>query len=418
MKKTVLSFILLLGFLSCTAQYEQIENQIKNYVSAGKTTIPDIRELMIRKIDSGLTAEAKQLYRYIYSVYEPKGNLVFYNDERILICYLIAEYDYILERIAAIQDGKINKYNFYRYGTDLHMAIPTADHTFEYLQKKALDGFDRIIQNIYSYSRVPETADLLTVYFLFFNDPKAHPGTGAAEIMQKAASFLKKYPGSAYNKYIKNTVLKNILPKDFRYGMEWNLGLQIPKGNMQKIRKTDAGFSVLFNVNYKKWLVQTGYQLNSFDLQKNLLIKNDTWQKDSVIEHHEFNIQAGYFLIDTKRIGLVPNIGAGFSLLQPAHNGPTQNIRTRIFSSVSPNIGLKLLWKCKKSMDSYSIRKGGDGFNYWALGFRYSNYTFPNYRQIGGKNISVSLSFIAHLADFSSLFFFYWNSHGNRDYSW
>jgi hypothetical protein len=415
--KTIFIFLsCLISFKSVTAQ-QAVETEILNYKGANNIIIPNIRELIMHKIDSGNIEAAKAIYQYTITVVEPKENLVFYNYEKVLLAYLLNDYTYILQRISDLQTGIITPKNLYNEWNKTYNGRPDKDDLWRKLETKLknnLSNIDAAIEKYYQHD--PEKIEVLKMYIRFFMSQEDHIECTATAINQRVKAFKKAYSNSVYSKYVKQIVEKTLSPKHFRYGSEINFGLVVPKGNIATLRKTDINFSGVLNLNYKKWLLQIGYQFNGFTLKKDLPVKNETWVKDSSIEHHQFSTTLGYMLIDTKRVGIYPTIGESISFINHESNAATQSKHNRIYSTLAPTFGIKFLYKYY--VQSHSTRKGGDGFSYTAFNIQYCNNNFKNVTALNGGNVYFSISLLAHIAERSLLFPQLWGSTGNRHSLW
>jgi hypothetical protein len=417
MKKVIIVILVALPF-SLFAQTNTVQIYIENYKGANSIMIPNMRELIAEKIDSGLITEAKDIYNFAVGIYEPKGNLVFYKQEKIIISYLLGLYENINFRIKEIQSPNVTFQEAYSESRDIKNYAKYDFFEANMLQKLTKKKDSIILDINEKYKADEEKKTILVIYFKYFISNKIPLSYTTQYIYDEATDFLKKYPTSIYKDYVADKILKRITPKKWRYGMDVSGGGSFLSHANNFKNNASPAININMNFNYKNFLFQAGYQIQEYNLNTTVAVKNDTWVKDSALFLHQFKLTAHYFLHDGKRVAILPSVGTCFAIVNPAHSNDFQSTKTKLYSNPAAVIGLKLMFKNIKSMDSYSIRKGGDAFSYCALNFSYSSFKFNDYPNFNSQQFTASFSIMAHLADVSLFILPYRFAKNNRDYSW
>ncbi len=417
MKKVIVLMLLGLPF-SCFAQTSTVQTYIENYKGANSIMIPNIRELIAEKIDSGLITEARDIYNFTVGIYEPKGNLVFYKQEKIIISYLLGLYENIDFRIKEMQDPGVKFQIAYSENRAIKNYAKYDFFEANMLQKLVKKKDSILVDLNEKFKTEDDKKAILVLYFKYFIANKIPLSYATQYIYDEATYFLKKYPNSIYKNYVTDKILKRITPKKWRYGMDIAGGASFLTQSTNFRNTASPAINLNINFNYKKILFQAGYQIQEYNLNTTIAVKNDTWVKDSTLFSHQFKLMAHYFLYESKRLAILPSVGTAVAIINPAHSNDLQSTKTKIISHPAPVVGLKFMLKNIKSMDSYSTRRGGDAFNYCALNLSYSDFKFNNYSSFDNQQFTASFSIIAHLADISLFILPYRFAQNNRDYSW
>lgn len=380
MKKITIPVLLLLFAINVTAQkeYDSIKRVIENYNGATNIIIPNIRQMMMDKLDSNDLHGARIIYNYAADALLQQNIIAFFEYERLMLAYILNDERFLLEEMNRLNSGRDDNHlvslsrRKYRY--------PTGDDDLGMqLRNYSTLHFEGILNNIsVSPHILPEQAAILKAYYRFMLKDEENENFSAVRIQKETKQLLgNKYSGP-YSYLVNTVIIENVIPTKLHFTFEAGAGAAFRGKDIKHYMPVMVSLDFRTGITYKRSIFEASFLVNGAKLKKPLPVKNELWQQDSSIVIQNVSATLGYFVIDNKRIAMYPFAGATMAWMQPEYNGPTQSKKTVSRSGAGMVAGIAFQYKLKGWSYRYSSRKGGDFYDYFGLRLSYMSRSFAD----------------------------------------
>lgn len=413
MKKMIIPALLLLFTFKATAQgtYDSIKRVIENYHGATNIIIPNVRQLVMEKLDSNDVAGAKKVYDYATTVLPAQGIICFYHYERVLLAYALHDEPFLVQHIQDTNNGaRQNEDEYYRslfFSRRRTISYPGNDDFYPSLKKYTLDHFAETRNNILTegyFSK--EAAGVLAVYLRFLLMDNKKEDFSATAIEKDIHETLGLHYTGRYKALVNTVMLENITPTALHFNFEAGAGLMFRGQDIKQYMRTSGSIYFLTGITYKKTVLELSFLENESKLRKTLPVKNETWFQDSTVITHNAFATLGYSVVDNARWNIYPFAGAAMAWMQPRYDGPAQSKKTVSGSGAGFITGVAIQFKNKSWSYRYSTRKGGDAYTYFAMRLSYATRRF-NEPALRSNTFSCTISVMGHFGE--RVFFLPWS---------
>lgn len=413
MKKITIPVLLLLFAFNAAAQkeYDSIKRVIEDYNGATNIIIPNVRQLMMEKLDSNDIPGARKIYDYAVNVLAAQGIISFYDYERVLLAYILLDEQFLRQHIQHVNNGFRNgEDEYYRsvfFSRSKRFSYPGNDHFYADLNEYTIANFEIIRKQIPATTQLSaEETGVLAVYLrfrLFDNKKEEFSATTIEKDIRKTLG--SNYHG-LYKALVNTVMLENITPTALHFSFEAGGGVLFRGQDLRHYLPTTIGIYFLTGVTYKKTVLELSFMENGSKLRKTLPVKNEIWREDSSVITHNAFATLGYSVVDNARWNIYPFAGATMAWMQPEYNGPTQSKKTVVGSGAGIIAGVAIQLKNKRWSYRYSTRKGGDAYNYCGLRLSYATRNF-NDPALRSNTFQCTLSIMGHFGE--RVFFLPWS---------
>jgi hypothetical protein len=309
--RIVLLLVLYLGFsLSCWGQNDSIP-PVKPKPKGKYTLIKGARqELLTSFLNNDLGTALIWVDSLTGMENEKYASLAW--DERWLIYLWEEAYGNLFEGVAAFDDQT-------RYLNSFKIQ-PPADSLYEWLDyvmyAQRYEMFGKLSKGFLTEEERVFTS-LMIEYLLRLN-------TDASDWNDRTNAFLKKFPSSRFNAFLKTTQTRVLKPTQ----SAWNLDILFQSGNWQN--ELERSFNPLYGIDFgityskKRWNYGVHMTIAGTKLARDIEEKTYLWPKKDAANFLAPELEVGYDIVNTKKIRVFPSIGGGLSVLK-APAGTEQN---------------------------------------------------------------------------------------------
>lgn len=379
MKLYVAIIVMTLLTMKSFSQNDSLRSQIINYEQSSHDFLDKGRRILLDQIVKGDMFRAKEVKDLLLK--ENGGNVysTFYPIEYIYILYWTEEYEELIDFIKQV-DYTLPVSNSVRI-------LAQTDNLFPTLFQQTVENKDLLLVFI----KESNVSDMDKEFLVLQLEDILRAGQSGgrmdleseqtAYINDLSDQFLDKFPNSPYESIIRETIRFKFEPSQWAF--YWDVvgfGAVIPTSNLAEYFNTGVSMEMAFDVRYKKLVGIAGFGFSGHSLKKDVLINHVNWPQKSISTLGVGYLNAGYLLLDTKRISIYPYVGGGYSGFSASEVDIKEipELKKLKFNSWFPQVGIGFDYKFKISTP-YSVYNDmlfGDFDN--RISVRYS-YRMPNY---------------------------------------
>jgi hypothetical protein len=365
-------------------------------ISDDKATFSEqIAKARYRLIDyliSNDTTKSIGTFHYLIQGLENEHYLALGWHEKFLFSFLMDQYRYILSEVYNLNEATIEAMK--------NKIWPREDQLFEVLYKKVIKNSQLITAHIENHPQLTAEEKQFLKLVLHTYTIERTPESNET-INKEADAFLKEYPNSAYEGYVRNYIR-------YRYVMDKYIGFVMGGGVSAFTGKINnylgAKGNILLEMSYGKTRSYhfTFSVLGNFAKVKQRFAGNDgyVFQTDSSAHITTYGLAFFYDRWYSQRFVFSPFIGIGWSdLASITHAAKSKD---ESISATTPWMGFECAWNFRKpnARDIYNLGLGAN----MALAVRYSflPYLFGgNYSFLNGSSHTLTLCIIMQLGTFT-----------------
>ena len=313
-RKMLITVILTIFTFQLFCQIDSVERQILNYDDAKSVIISKGRSLLLDKFLENDMDKVKEIKNYLIEKGEDENYIALYPAEYWLVLYWTNEYEELLTSIMKFEMPFV-EYHFYPtsitrfYSSKYDNRIfPLPDMLYAKLLQYSKEKEDEIITQIQSANISFEKKTFLLMNFeSLIKKSESYQDT----LNTQADSYVKTYPDSEYNDYIKKYIKYKFVLGNLGVAFEFFFGMNFPMGEI----KNDYGDDVLgggaIDVYYKKFEFVLRMFGGSLSLKKDMDYSKGVYPKDSTMTAFLPELSFGYAVFENHRIKLAPFLGIG-----------------------------------------------------------------------------------------------------------
>ncbi len=385
MKLRLLFATLLIALLSLNSfsQNDSLRSEILNYEQSKHDFLDKGRRLLLDHFEKSDLFKVKEVKDLLLE--ENGGNIynTFYPIEYIYILYWTEEYDELIDFIKQV-DFTLPVSNSVRI-------LAATDNMFTTLLQQTVENKDMLLLFI----KESNISDMDKEFLMLQLEDIIRAGLGnsidfeseqTAYINDLSDQFLDKYPDSPYETIIRETIRYKFEPSPWAFYWDMiGLGAVVPTGNLSDYFSTGVGVEMALDLRYKKLVGIFGFGFSGHTLDDDIKINGVTWANISSATLGLGYLNAGYLLVDTKRVSIYPFIGGGYSGFSTSQNVYKEipELEKLQLNSWFPQVGFGFDYKFKiPKFDYYEM--GSDG-SWSRISVRYT-YRMPNFsRSLDGR---------------------------------
>ncbi len=385
MKLRLLFATLLIALLSLNSfsQNDSLRSEILNYEQSKHDFLDKGRRLLLDHFEKSDLFKVKEVKDLLLE--ENGGNIynTFYPIEYIYILYWTEEYDELIDFIKQV-DFTLPVSNSVRI-------LAATDNMFTTLLQQTVENKDMLLLFI----KESNISDMDKEFLMLQLEDIIRAGLGnsidfeseqTAYINDLSDQFLDKYPDSPYETIIRETIRYKFEPSPWAFYWDMiGLGAVVPTGNLSDYFSTGVGVEMALDLRYKKLVGIFGFGFSGHTLDDDIKINGVTWANSSSATLGLGYLNAGYLLVDTKRVSIYPFIGGGYIGFSTSQNVYKEipELEKLQLNSWFPQVGFGFDYKFKiPKLDYYEM--GSDG-SWSRISVRYT-YRMPNFsRSLDGR---------------------------------
>lgn len=197
---------------------------------------------------------------------------------------------------------------------------------------------------------------------------------------EKIDAFLKRYPESRFNKYLLSVRPDKTTSSPNAFSMKLLIQRGSWQDNLERHLRPHWGIDLDMTIRHKRMNYSIFLAAGAQNIDRDIDENGDIWPKGDASTLVMFGLEAGYDILDQKKLRIWPTVGAGFSLLHPPTPGEDEDplpfyYNSFRFNSFYPhaalNIDVKFPFKHpegagldKDSYQAVRVRLGYQWLNY------------------------------------------------------
>lgn len=362
---------------------DSLRSEIINYEQSKHVFLDKGRRLLLDHFEKSDMFKVKEVKDLLLK--ENEGNVynTFYPIEFIYILYWTEEYNELIDFIKQV-DFTLPVSNSVRI-------LAATDNMFTSLLQQTVENKDLLLVFI----EESEISEMDKEFLVLQLEDIIRAGLSnridleseqTVYINELSDLFLDKYPDSPYDTIIRETIRYKFEPSPWAFYWDFlGFGAVVPTGNLSDYFSTGVGMEMALDLRYKKLVGILGFGFSGHTLDNEILINGVTWANNSSATLGIGYLNAGYLLLDTKKVSIYPFIGGGYSGFSTSQDiyKEIPELKKLKLNSWFPQVGIGFDYKFKMpNLDYYEM--GSDG-NWSRISVRYT-YRMPDFsRSLEGR---------------------------------
>ena len=339
--KTFILIFLSLVFSSIIYAQNEVNVQDKPNIEDSKSAIiAKYRNLVIDNIISNNRVKTKELFYYMLQQLDNDYYIALYPSEKLMIALSLRDYSFVLSEITKTDSVSLCKLN--------KKVRPQNDQLYRILSQSLTDNNAEITDDLKNSTMLTSEDKELVVMIKNIYTSQIISKVNQNSINAEASSFIKNYPKSKFETYVRNYIRYEYRPSGFSLGMEFYSGAAIFNKSTQNYFDNGGfiGFGFIWgidrlNINTRAAFVFSG-------LSQDVNYKDYIWQKGERAQIFLPELSLEYKFKPKKKLSLSPIIGIGWFSAAPYQTDKDKNVQLKnvnITSNGSPIIGFDIGWE-------------------------------------------------------------------------
>lgn len=365
-------------FFNCATLFAQngIEREIRNLPDTPSDIITKARRLLRTEFENGNLLKVKVLKEYIMDSLHNDSVIGLSEHEQILLHYWTQDFSKILaQSIIPVK----NEFQ----GCVIFVPYSPAEPLLHVLKEKTHKHSDTLFSFVEASLFPQEDKDFLKLHIhsvLFdtrhrgYYDSKDLPSRD--ELNQLADTFLKEYPDSKYENYVRSNIRVVYGRTETAVAVDFSIGVGIFNGQVDDSFETAfmAGFGLEYN--YRNLGVLGRVNFGDSRTKKDIVINDKFVKKGLAFRPLYMDLGASYAVFENDVLKIAPTAGIGFASIFPLQKTVDENAELK-----DAETGLNFAYSFGLNTDFKLGSIMNDAF-YWPLRFRYG-YTALDFKGSG-----------------------------------
>ena len=308
MKRTIL--ILALLFATAFSAFAQIENEIEQ---SKKEKIAKGRAYLLEKFLDRDYDKVKEIKDYLMTL-EDDYYIALWPSELCHILQWTKEYGELTSLLRSMDSAYFSASDHAKYNNKV---IPEYDDLYKQLYLRGLEDKHLLQFGLQEADLNSEDRTLLTMLLdwmfvkkhYLVRDIQDDPDQG--RVNEMATQFLSDYPNSDYEWFVRNVIRKQYVENDWGWGIGLDICGSFLTGSLKDKFMPIIGFGISFDVLYKKFLLNLGYDIILSDTKIDQPYSGGIYPAGSRDNVMNFYADLGYRIVDNRAISIAPFVGIG-----------------------------------------------------------------------------------------------------------
>ena len=186
---------------------------------------------------------------------------------------------------------------------------PEKDELGEQIYRRSVEDEHLLRFNLQEAQLSKEDFDFLTLFLDW--DLKPNSPENQKSWNESVDKFLSDYPNSDYEWFVRHLIRKQYVENDWGWGMGLDICGGFLTGTMKDKFLPIFGFGISFDVLYKKFLLNLGYDIIISDTKIDQPYSGGIYPAGSRDNVMNFYADLGYRIVDNHAISVAPFVGIG-----------------------------------------------------------------------------------------------------------
>jgi hypothetical protein len=298
----------------------KLDNSLEQEILAQEDTNLEIiiksRNLILENLSTGNFTKIKQIADYLKDKYSGSKYVPIMYVEKLLLSYCVKDYKYLLDELKILQ--------IYKYDVRDEKVFPPEDQLGLKLGEYLSNKYVMIKGEISSSDLNEEDIEILVLNlkFLLYRYGET-PFISQEEINFDSDAFLRKYPQSEYEDYIRKNIRYVIKTSDWSLGIEIGLGGSLYSGGLNDYFNSYIMFDAGLEGSYNKWFLGLNMDIGTAKAREPFEY-NGSWGENLRLNHTAFKGNLGYNIFENEDFRIIPFAGVGAMKIAPTEEDKKQ----------------------------------------------------------------------------------------------
>ncbi|HUW04927.1 MAG TPA: hypothetical protein VMW01_01590 [Williamwhitmania sp.] len=317
MKYRFLALMILLSFRAYS-QPDSLAKAISAYEDKTEILITNGRKLLLSNFLDNNLLKVAEVKNFLVKT-ENKDYIALYPYERWMLDYWTRDYADILQTT--------EQFDSTYYASFSYRIQPPYDLLERKVYEATSLNIAKLISNIDSSNLDSEKKDFLILNLRYINIQKEHNNYYQDTLNTLANAYLKKYPSSNYNTYIRRYIRYQLVASTSYFIMDMGFGGYFNSGQLYSKFGSSGLFSLGLAWKHERFNYILSCYLGSSKVKQDLVVENKQWTKGVVLDLVSAKLSFGYDILDIDRFRFSPNVGLVYTDYSPSqYNQPNEYI--------------------------------------------------------------------------------------------
>ncbi|GEM_PF-2467065 len=388
MKTNFFLFVLLLLSNSLYAQIDPAKTSELNMQLSNSELITRYRSLIMDNVIANNKEKTKDLFNILVQKFDNEYYTALYPSEKWILCFWLNDFTPITTMAATMDSVAMAKMD--------KKVKPKEDQLYQILIQTLDKSKDEFADQVRKSALPNEDQEFLLLILKTLTTPNNRDYQ--ITINSASSNFIKSYPNGKYEKYTKNYIRYEYVPKGFSFGMEFYSGATFLNTKTSQYFNNGAEFGFGFIWGFGKLQFNTRGAFVFSRLKGNIIYKNYTWENGQRAQLFIPELSFNYKFILNKKTTISPILGLGWFSAAPYDEDKKKNSDLNdieINSKAAPIMGIEISHEYSNQYYyNYFYRRPMYAFYSWNLRYEIQHVPFDvNYSNMNGLMQNIVLSF-------------------------
>jgi len=332
--------------------------------------------------------KTKDLFNILVQKFDNEYYTALYPSEKWILCFWLNDFTPITTMAATMDSVAMAKMD--------KKVKPKEDQLYQILIQTLDKSKDEFADQVRKSALPNEDQEFLLLILKTLTTPNNRDYQ--ITINSASSNFIKSYPNGKYEKYTKNYIRYEYVPKGFSFGMEFYSGATFLNTKTSQYFNNGAEFGFGFIWGFGKLQFNTRGAFVFSRLKGNIIYKNYTWENGQRAQLFIPELSFNYKFILNKKTTISPILGLGWFSAAPYDEDKKKNSDLNdieINSKAAPIMGIEISHEYSNQYYyNYFYRRPMYAFYSWNLRYEIQHVPFDvNYSNMNGLMQNIVLSF-------------------------
>ncbi|MEI6138816.1 MAG: hypothetical protein WCP85_06120 [Mariniphaga sp.] len=384
-------FCLVILLIFSNKLYSQIDPSIASGLDmpiSNSEMITRYRSLIMDNVIANNKEKTKELFNSLILKFDNEYYTSLYPSEKWILCFWLNDFVPITIGATAMDSVAMAKMD--------KKVKPKEDQLYQILNQTLDKEKDDFTVQVKNSTLSDEDKEFLLLILKTLTTPNNRDYQKT--INSFAGNFISSYPNGKYEKYTKEYIRYEYIPKGFSFGMEFYTGAAFLNTKTSQYFKNGAEFGFGFIWGFGKLQLNTRGAFVFSRLKENIPYNNYTWENGQRAELFIPEMSFNYKFVLNHKTTISPILGLGWFSATPFDEDKKKNSDLdgiEINSGAAPIMGIEISHEYPNQYYyNYFYHKPMYGFYSWNLRYEIQRVPFDgNYSKMNGLMHNIVLSF-------------------------
>ena len=286
------------------SQEQSIEEQILNYPPSKSEIISRGRRMLLDYFLEKDYEKVSEIRNYLMNKVVTDDYLALYPAENWLTLFWTREYETLLEIVKSYESPDYDVFG--RIGNKI---LPSNDLLYTKLYEKSTESRLLLITQINDSEENEHRKDFLRLHLNGILTNENNTDISQDMVNDEAEQFIKKYPKSVYEPFIRKYIRFKYKPSKWGFAFEFFSGYSWFTGALENDFKNGGPIGVAFDAEYRKLAMYFRNYIGFSKTREDLTYSQGIWPGESQVRVFLPEASIGLVILDSKRLKMAPFVG-------------------------------------------------------------------------------------------------------------